>query len=258
MERKALVSTVTDQVLRLLEREGGVADHPYTRCTPCQLSGHCASNRYDVVDALFKNGASRVSTSLGGQPARQGLASRIDHTLLKADATRHQVAELCLEAKQHEFASCCVNPYFVPLAAELLRGSPVRVCTVIGFPLGASATRVKAQEARNAMEEGAEELDMVINIGSAKVGDFDVVERDIRAVVDVAAGGALVKVIIETALLTDEEKIRACMAARVAGADYVKTSTGFSKAGATLEDVMLMRRVVGQESGRELFQVSKN
>ncbi|OQP05847.1 deoxyribose-phosphate aldolase [Geobacillus sp. 46C-IIa] len=179
----------------------------------------------------------------------ENIAKLIDHTLLKPEATEEQIIQLCREAKQHGFASVCVNPAWVKTAARELSGTDVLVCTVIGFPLGATTPETKAFETNNAIENGAREVDMVINIGALKSGDDEFVERDIRAVVEAAAGKALVKVIIETALLTDEEKVRACQLAVKAGADYVKTSTGFSGGGATVEDVALMRRMVGDKAG---------
>ncbi|MHB2018212.1 MAG: deoxyribose-phosphate aldolase [Candidatus Xenobia bacterium] len=176
------------------------------------------------------------------------MAEMIDHTLLKADATREQVIELCEEARKHSFASVCINPTYVSLAAERLKGSPVKVCTVIGFPLGATTTVVKAMETRDAIANGAQEIDMVINVGALKAKNYDLVQRDIEAVVQ-AARGALVKVILETALLNDEEKVRASELSRDAGADFVKTSTGFGPGGATDHDVALMRQTVGQFMG---------
>jgi deoxyribose-phosphate aldolase len=178
------------------------------------------------------------------------LARYIDHTLLKPEATPAQIERLCAEARQYGFASVCVNPVHVRRCAELLRGSPVKVCTVIGFPLGANTSDVKAFEARQALQEGAAELDMVINVGALKAGETDWVRQDIhRVVAEARAGGALVKVIIEACLLTDEEKVAACRLSQEAGADYVKTSTGFSTSGATPEDVALMRRTVGAGMG---------
>ncbi|MBA2873531.1 deoxyribose-phosphate aldolase [Thermaerobacillus caldiproteolyticus] len=177
------------------------------------------------------------------------IAKMIDHTLLKADTTKEQIVKLCEEAKQYNFASVCVNPTWVATAAELLKGTDVKVCTVIGFPLGANTPETKAFETKNAIENGATEVDMVINIGALKDGNDELVERDIRAVVDAAKGKALVKVIIEACLLTEEEKVRACELAVKAGADYVKTSTGFSTGGATVEDVALMRKTVGPSIG---------
>lgn len=173
----------------------------------------------------------------------------IDHTLLKAETTKEQIKVLCEEAKEYGFASVCVNPTWVKYAAELLQGSDVKVCTVIGFPLGANTTETKAFETKNAIENGATEVDMVINIGALKDGDDELVERDIKAVVEAAKGKALTKVIIETCLLTEEEKVRACELSVKAGADYVKTSTGFSTGGATVEDVALMRKTVGPNIG---------
>lgn len=177
------------------------------------------------------------------------LAKMIDHTLLRADATQSEMAKLTEEAKQYQFASVCVNPGWVAYAAEQLQGTGVDICTVIGFPLGASTTETKAFETKDALAKGATEVDMVINISALKDGKDDYVEQDIRAVVEAAAGKALVKVIIETCLLTDDEKVRACQAAVRAGADFVKTSTGFSTGGATPEDIALMRRTVGPDVG---------
>ncbi len=178
------------------------------------------------------------------------LAQMIDHTLLKPEATPSQIDKLCAEARQYGFASVCVNPVYVHHCAKALRGSKVKVSTVIGFPLGANASETKVFEAAKAIQDGATELDMVINIGALKTGDLAQVRADIRQVVMAAhASGALVKVIIEACLLTDEEKVTACKLAQQAGAHYVKTSTGFSTGGATPEDVTLMRRTVGPEMG---------
>jgi deoxyribose-phosphate aldolase len=180
----------------------------------------------------------------------QSVAALIDHTLLKPEATRQDVERICREAMEHHFASVCVNPVFVPLAAGILRGSKVKNCTVIGFPLGANLSGSKVEEARAALAAGAEELDMVIHVGGLKAGDNEAVLADIRGVVHAAhAGAAICKVIIETSLLTEEEKERACRIAGEAGADFVKTSTGFSTGGATLADVALIRRVVGPDVG---------
>jgi len=177
------------------------------------------------------------------------IAKYIDHTLLKPEATKEQIEKLCQEAKEYEFASVCVNPTWVSLASELLKGSSVKVCTVIGFPLGATTTETKVFEAKNAMEHGATELDMVINIGALKSRDDKLVKNDIQSVVEAAKGRALVKVIIETSLLTEEEKEKACRLSVEAGADFVKTSTGFSTGGATINDISLMRKVVGPDIG---------
>ncbi len=179
----------------------------------------------------------------------KNIASMIDHTILKPETTREMVKKVCDEAKEHNFASVCVNPYYVSFVKSQLEGTDVKVTSVIGFPLGSTTKEVKAFEAKNAIENGADELDMVINIGAIKNREFDIVKEDIKAVVDAAKGKALVKVIIETCLLTDEEKEMACKISVEAGADYVKTSTGFSTGGATVEDIKLMRKTVGPEIG---------
>jgi deoxyribose-phosphate aldolase len=178
------------------------------------------------------------------------IARLIDHTLLKADASRDEIQKLCQEALEYQFASVCVNPWNVPQAAEVLRGNEVRVCTVVGFPLGATLPEVKMFETQRAIHHGAQEIDMVINIGALKSGQIGLGEADIRGVVEAThAGGAICKVIIETCLLTKDEKIRASLAAKNAGADFVKTSTGFSTAGATPEDVRLIRETIGSGTG---------
>lgn len=172
-----------------------------------------------------------------------------DHTILKAQATEAQVAKICEEALENHFASVCVNQYYTKFVAEKLKGSDVKVCTVVGFPLGMSDTRVKAFETKAAIEDGAEEVDMVINVGALKDGKYDYVENDIRTLKETCGPDIVLKVIIETCLLTDEEKVKACELAKAAGADFVKTSTGFSTGGAKAEDVALMRRTVGSEMG---------
>ena len=178
------------------------------------------------------------------------IARLIDHTILKPDATRGEVRQICAEAVRYEFASVCVNSFWVPLVAAELKGSPVLVCTVAGFPLGAASTVAKVAETLGALADGAHEIDMVINVGALRGGEAGAVEADIAAVVKAShEHGAIVKVIIETCLLTNEEKITACEIARRAGADFVKTSTGFGKAGATVEDIALMRGVVGTAMG---------
>ena len=173
----------------------------------------------------------------------------IDHTLLKPESTDMDVQKVCLDAKKYNFKSVCINPGWVKYTADLLKDSDVETCTVIGFPLGANTSKVKAFEAEQAVKEGATEVDMVINIGALKSDDYALVYDDIKAVVDAVKGKALVKVIIEACLLNDNEKVRACEAAKRAGADFVKTSTGFSTGGATLEDVKLMRKTVGPDMG---------
>ena len=173
----------------------------------------------------------------------------IDHTALKPNANKAAILNLIEEAKQYDFASICINPCWVKLAAEKLQGSDVKVCTVIGFPLGANTAKVKVFEAQDAIENGATEIDMVINVGMLKDKNYEYVQNEIAAIVDAAKGKALVKVIIETCLLTDEEIVIACQLAQKAGADFVKTSTGFSTGGATVEDVRLMRQTVGSDMG---------
>ncbi|WP_226526397.1 deoxyribose-phosphate aldolase [Metabacillus niabensis] len=177
------------------------------------------------------------------------IANMIDHTALKADTTRDVIEKLCQEAAEYQFASVCVNPTWVETAAQLLKNSEVKVCTVIGFPLGANTPETKAFETKDAIEKGATEVDMVINIGALKDKNDDLILKDIKAVVDAANGKALTKVIIETSLLTEEEKVRACELSVKAGADFVKTSTGFSTGGATVEDISLMRKTVGPTIG---------
>jgi len=177
------------------------------------------------------------------------LAAMIDHTILNADALDKDVKLRCQEALEYGFASVCVNPSFVSLVSKELEGSKVKVCTVIGFPLGETTTETKIFETRNAIKNGADEIDMVINIGAIKSGAWDIVKDDIRAVVEASKGSALVKVIIETCYLTEEEKVKACQIAKEVGADFVKTSTGFGTAGATVEDIKLMRETVGPDMG---------
>jgi deoxyribose-phosphate aldolase len=176
------------------------------------------------------------------------IASLIDHTLLKANATEEEIIKLCEEAKEYGFASVCVNPVYVNLCKQLLKGTNVKVCTVVGFPLGATTSNVKAFEAKEAVANGADEIDMVINIGALKSGEYQLVLNDIKAVRE-ATRGKILKVIIETAYLTKEEKIKACELAKQAGADFVKTSTGFAPTGATVEDVALIKSVVGPKIG---------
>ncbi len=229
-----LVEQITDLVLSKLD--GGAENCPT----------FCGADVSRIVDA----GASRIGVVLGDSATARDWASLVDHTLLKPEATASDIKKLCNEAIEFGFASVCVNPSWVKKAAEFLKNSNVPVCTVIGFPLGATLPDVKAFEARRAIFNGAREVDMVINIGALKSGDDCAVEDDIRAVALAAhENEVLLKVIIETALLTDDEKVRACLAAKNAGADFVKTSTGFSKGGATVEDVALMRRVVGSSLG---------
>lgn len=227
-----LIEQITDLVLARLDEDA------------CPT--FCRADVERIVDA----GASRIGIVLGETATAHDWASLIDHTLLKPEASEVDIRKLCDEAAKYGFASVCVNPVWVKKASEFLKDSGVPVCTVIGFPLGATLSDVKAFEARRAIFNGACEVDMVINVGALKSGDDCAVEDDIRAVAEAAhENGVLCKVIIETALLTDDEKVRACLAARNAGADFVKTSTGFSKGGATVDDVRLMRRTVGKALG---------
>ena len=239
-----------DEIQRLIDMIVGelaaATARPQGRCACHSVLDDCCPDRLrGVLDA----GATRVGLyATGGAPA--GVASLIDHTLLKPDATRLNIEELCREAAQFKFATVCVNPTWVALSARLLAGTGVGVCSVVGFPLGATTADVKGYETQRAIFDGAREIDMVINVGALKSGDLRVVERDIAAVTAPCREcGALSKVIIEAALLTNDEKVTACTLAKAAGADYVKTSTGFGPGGATAADVALMRRVVGAEMG---------
>jgi deoxyribose-phosphate aldolase len=239
-----------DELQRLIDvivsELASVQQRPQTRCACHAVLDDCCPDRLrGVLDA----GATRVGVhASGGAPS--GIASMIDHTLLKPDASRRDIEALCREAAQFGFATVCVNPAWVATAAKLLTGSGVAVCSVVGFPLGATTADVKNFETRRVIFDGAREVDMVINIGALKSGELRSVERDIEAVVAPCRDcGVLSKVIIEAALLTDDEKITACTLAKAAGADYVKTSTGFASGGATAADVALMRRVVGAEMG---------
>jgi deoxyribose-phosphate aldolase len=230
-------------VAELLAAQGA---RPAGRCACHSVLDDCCPDRLrGVLDA----GATRVGVhATGGAPA--GVASFIDHTLLKPDAKRSDIEELCREAMQFKFATVCINPTWVALAARLLAGSGVGVCSVVGFPLGATTSDVKGYETQRAIFDGAREIDMVINVGALKSGDLRCVERDIEAVVGPCrTSNTLSKVIIEAALLTGDEKVTACTLAKAAGADYVKTSTGFGPGGATAADVALMRRIVGADMG---------
>ncbi len=244
--------TTVDRVIEEVTREVLLRlNQPEAEVSSCNCTdGSCAENCTRHIDQVVQAGAARVSATLGTRPHNSDIARMIDHTLLKADASQDQIAQLCYEARTYHFASVCVNPAHVKLAAQLLKGSEVPVCTVVGFPLGATPATVKAFETQQAIRDGAREIDMVINIGALKSEDYQVVYEDIASVVRAAhAGNAIVKVIIEAALLTDEEKVVACQLSKAAGADYVKTSTGFGPGGATAADVTLMRRVVGPSMG---------
>jgi deoxyribose-phosphate aldolase len=238
-----IIEQITSQVLLSLQEE------PTGKGVPASapLTAHDFAQRAQPV---LSAGADRLASTLGIAPTDKSLAHTIDHTLLKPDATQDQIAQLCFEARKFGFASVCVNPAHVKLCADLLKGSGVPVCATIGFPLGATPTDVKVFEAQQALRDGAGELDMVINVGAVKSRDYELVRGDIAAVARAChAANAILKVIIEAAFLTDEEKVIACQLAKVAGADFVKTSTGFGPSGATPEDVALMRRVVGPSMG---------
>ncbi len=228
-----------------------------TNARTCCSDGVCSDNLCVVhnkegVENLVKSGADRISAGVGVSNGTfdVSLARMIDHTVLKPETTVSQIEQLCAEARKYSFASVCINPCYVRLCADLLRDCSVRVCTVIGFPLGATTTETKTSEARKAIYDGARELDMVINVGMLKSGEHDYVEKDIAAVVQVGRDHHVItKVIIETGLLSDEEKVKACILSKRAEADFVKTSTGFAKGGATVGDVALMRKVVGSALG---------
>jgi deoxyribose-phosphate aldolase len=238
-----------ERLIRIIVEEVTAAQ---TAATPVRCACHavlfecCPDRLRSVIEA----GASRLGLHASGGGTIGDVAAMIDHTLLKADASRGEVERLCREAAEYRFASVCVNPTWIATCARLLHGSPVKVCSVVGFPLGATTPDVKHYETRRALFDGAREIDMVINVGALKSGDLRVVERDIEAVTGPCReAGAISKVIIEAALLTDDEKVTACTLAKAAAADYVKTSTGFGPGGATAADVALMRRVVGAEMG---------
>lgn len=241
---ESLVEQITDVIVARLN---GESDDGAEMCgCESRCFNRCPERMRRVVDA----GAARIGVVLGESASARDWAGLVDHTLLKPEATETDIKRLCDEAAQFRFASVCVNPTWVRAASCHLRGTNVPVCTVIGFPLGATLSDVKAYEARRAILDGAREVDMVINVGALKSNDDCAVEYDIRAVVEAAHEyGVLTKVIIETALLTDDEKVRACLAAQRAGADFVKTSTGFAKGGATVADVALMRRTIGAGMG---------
>jgi deoxyribose-phosphate aldolase len=240
----ALIEAVTREVLAALNARGA-AD-----CADPSCEGACAAHCSDKVRGVVSTGAERISYSGDGAEVPRDLARFIDHTLLRPDATADDIDKLCEEAGRLGFAAVCVNPTWVRRCAQRLRGSTVRVASVVGFPFGAGTTEVKAMEARRAIRDGAREIDMVINIGALRSGDHELVRRDIEKVADAChEAGALCKVIIEAALLSDEEKVVASHLARLAKADFVKTSTGYGPGGATVHDVLLMRETVGPKLG---------
>jgi deoxyribose-phosphate aldolase len=245
-----LVEQITREVVAMLrmQQDGSVCTLALGgTCSSCML---CVEKRPELVQRFVDAGAARLGAAPGLARVPAGIAQYIDHTLLKPDATPEEVAKLCAEAREHSFAAVCVNPCNIRQCAELLRGTAVEVCSVVGFPFGATVPEVKAYESERVIWDGATEVDMVINVGALKGGDYALVQRDIEAVVHAAhRNRALTKVIIEAALLSDDEKVKACTLAKAAQADYVKTSTGFGPGGATLHDVELMRRTVGPEMG---------
>ena len=229
-------------------KKGEGLNLPDQVCPGCtqRCAQTCARNTKEIIAA----GANRVSASERLTKIDPSIASLIDHTILKPDATRADIVKICREARQYSFASVCINPYWVPVTRAELAGSPVKVCTVVGFPLGATSTEAKVAEAEAAVRAGAQEIDMVINVGALRSGEHEAVKLDIQAVVRVShEAGAIVKVILETALLDDNQKAVACTLAKLAGADFVKTSTGFGPSGATAHDIALMRGVVGADMG---------
>jgi deoxyribose-phosphate aldolase len=246
-----LVAQIAEELLARLPatpKKGEGLNLPASVCPGCtqRCPQTCAANTREIIAA----GADRVSASERLTKIDPAIARLIDHTLLKPEATRADILKLCREARQYGFASVCINPYWVPLVRSELAGSPVKVCTVVGFPLGATSTEAKAAETDAAVRAGAQEIDMVINVGALRSGDHEAVKLDIQQVVKIAhEAGAIVKVILETALLDDNQKAVACTLAKLAGADFVKTSTGFGPSGATAHDVALMRQVVGPEMG---------
>jgi len=243
------MSTITpdivEQIISKVIEESGL-EYQQAACKDC--SRQYQPFDYQAANDLVSFGASRIGAVAPSCPPKYEMARWIDHTILKPDAKQSEIEHICKEALQHNFASVCVNPTWVALAWKILRNSNVKVCSVVGFPLGSTLPEVKAAETKEVIEHGAEEIDMVINIGALKSGNLEFVERDIRAVVR-AAGRHIVKVILETCLLNEEEKIAGCVIAQRAGANFVKTSTGFSSGGATVKDVALMRKVVGQTMG---------
>ena len=251
-ELDQLVAQIGDELLARMGRprplSGEGHNHLDLVCPGCtqRCPQTCSKKTANVIAA----GADRVSASQTLTRVDAAIAKLIDHTILKPDATRADIEKVCAEAVKYSFASVCVNAYWVPVVAKLLAGSPVKVCTVVGFPLGATTTATKVHETQEAIKCGAQEIDMVLNVGALRSGDHERVKQDIQAVAEAAhAGGAILKVILETCLLDDNQKAIACTLAKLAGADFVKTSTGFSTSGATAHDIALMRSVVGPDIG---------
>ena len=241
--QEALVSRLSRQLAADMAGQSGEE-------MACLCRTDCLTKCADRVALVARAGADRIGLDVATPPTSDAIARLIDHTVLKPQATEADIVRICREAIDYGFASVCVNPYYVPLVADMLRGSRVLTCTVVGFPLGANMPETKVTETRRAVADGAQEIDMVINVGALKSARYDWMRHDVEQVVTAAhAGDSIVKVILETALLTDEEKIIACEICRDAGAEFVKTSTGFGPGGATTDDVALMRRVVGERMG---------
>lgn len=242
-----LIEKIVSQVLASRASRPQIKDDS---CPTCKACGHCVSDRPHAVSQIAGAGAGRISSTIGvGKNIDTNIAAMIDHTILKPNASAAEIEQLCAEALEYGFYSVCINPTHVERCRILLSGSNVKVCSVIGFPLGASTTASKAFEARDAESIGAEEIDMVINIGALKDGALNFVYDDIASVVNATSKNVITKVILENAYLSIEEKIKACLLCKAAGADFVKTSTGFGPSGATVEDVALMRYVVGENLG---------
>jgi deoxyribose-phosphate aldolase len=250
-ELDQLVAEIGEAVLARVQGKGGKAEGlgiPDLVCPGC--TQRCVQTCHAKTRQIVSCGADRVSASAKVTQVDSALAGMIDHTLLKPDATKPEILKVCAEARKYGFASVCVNPYWVPVVAAELAGSPVKVCTVIGFPLGANTTEVKVRETEVALTAGAQEIDMVMNVGALRSGDAETVKLDIAAVAAVShRAGAIVKVILETAYLDDNQKATACALAKMAKADFVKTSTGFGPSGATAHDIALMRSIVGPDMG---------
>jgi deoxyribose-phosphate aldolase len=250
-----LINLISKRVIDQLKQKGvldkvveSIADRCVSTDQDCINCGHCVTEKPEAVENILASGADRIGakTGIDGNKLPGSMAGIIDHTLLKPDASREELIKMCEEAKQFGFATVCVNSVNIPLIARQLRGSSVKPIAVVGFPLGAATSQAKAFEAKEAIRAGAEEIDMVINLGALKSKDYKTVYEDIKAVVEVSRPHK-VKVIIETAKLNNEEKIAACTLAKTAGAAFVKTSTGFGGGGATVEDISLMRRVIGSD-----------
>ena len=247
-----LVNTITSKVMERLNKSDPDQQNIDSSCCSgsceCAGCGHCVTNKQDIIKSIINQGAERISAGVGISNPGNSVAQMIDHTLLKPDSTKQEIIQICEEAKKYSFKTVCVNSSNIRLASACLHGSSVLPIAVVGFPLGATTTNAKAYEAKEAVRAGAKEIDMVMNIGAMKSADYEMVLKDISAVVK-SSSPYPVKVIIESATLTDEQKVIACSLSKIAGAAFVKTSTGFGPGGATEKDVALMRRVVGKDMG---------